>query len=119
MTTGGPDSAEPPAGQTPLEVGAAAERTSFAWQRSGLGMAGVGALFIRGHPAPALLSVLTGCLLIGAGILATAVVGPWRYEAIVARVGAGRSPSGRWVVLLAAAVLCASVGAGFGVVGLH
>jgi uncharacterized membrane protein YidH (DUF202 family) len=116
LTTGGPGSGQPRFEHALLDLGAAAERTSFAWQRSGLGMVGVGALFIRGH---ALLSVLTGCVLVGTGILATTLLGPWRYQAILARVRAKRSPSSRWVMLLAAAVICASAGAGFGVIGLR
>jgi uncharacterized membrane protein YidH (DUF202 family) len=108
-------------GQTPsdhalLDLSTAAERTCLAWQRSGLGMVGVGALFIRGH---VLLSVLSGFVLVGTGVLTTALVGPWRYQAILARVRAQRSPSSRCVMLIAAVVICASAGAGLGLIGLR
>jgi uncharacterized membrane protein YidH (DUF202 family) len=116
MITGSPGSGQQPSEHALFDLNAAAERTSLAWQRSGLGMIGVGALFIRGH---ALLSVLVGCVLVGTGILVTTLLGPWRYQAILARVRAKRSPSSRWVILLAAVVLCASAGAGFGVIGLR
>jgi uncharacterized membrane protein YidH (DUF202 family) len=100
------------------DLGAAAERTSLAWQRSGLGMIAVGALFVRVHQGPRLLSVLLGCVLIGTGILATALVGPWRYRTILAQVSAAQSPTSRWVMALAAVVICAVACASFGVVNL-
>jgi uncharacterized membrane protein YidH (DUF202 family) len=107
----------------PLDPSTSAERTSLAWQRSGLGMTAVGALLIHdhsgGHPGAQLLAVLAGCILIGAGILATVLVGPWRYRAILVRVRAEKSPRSRWVVLLAAAVVCTTAGAALGVVGLQ
>jgi uncharacterized membrane protein YidH (DUF202 family) len=108
----------------PLDLSTSAERTSLAWQRFGLGMTAVGALLIRSHLIHShlgaqLLSVLAGCVLIGAGVLATVLVGPWRYRAILVRVRAGKSPRSRWVVLLAAAVVCTTAGAALGVVGLQ
>jgi uncharacterized membrane protein YidH (DUF202 family) len=72
MITGSPGSGQQPSEHALFDLNAAAERTSLAWQRSGLGMVGVGALFIRGH---ALLSVLVGCVLVGTGILVTTMLG--------------------------------------------
>ncbi|MGH3764241.1 MAG: YidH family protein [Pseudonocardiaceae bacterium] len=113
MTTGRSGCGEPFPEHALPDLGAAAERTSLAWQRSGLGMIGVGALFTRAHT---LLSLLTGSVLIGAGVLAAVLVGPWRYQAILARIRVGKSPSSRWALLLATVVICVSAGAGIGVV---
>ncbi len=103
----------------PLDLSLAAERTSLAWQRSGLGMMTVGGLLIHGRLGIPLLSELAGGLLVAAGALTTALVGPWRYLAIRAQVQAGRSPAARWVILLAAAVVGTPAGAAIGLALLH
>ncbi|HEY6424012.1 MAG TPA: DUF202 domain-containing protein [Pseudonocardiaceae bacterium] len=87
-----------------LDLSTSAERTSLAWQRSGLSMIAVGALLIHSHTK--LLSGLAGWTLIGTGLLTTALVGPWRYRAVLVRVRSGTSPAAHGVVLLAAAVVC-------------
>ncbi len=92
-----PGTAEPP--------GAQAERTALAWQRTGLAATAAGAVLVHVHLASQVLALWPGVLLMAAGVLAAAVVGPVRYAAVRRATAAGRTPrSTAGVALLSAAV---------------
>lgn len=80
-----------------LDVGAQAERTALAWQRTALAAMGVGALLTHAnrslplHPWP-------GLLLMAAAGLTVLVLVPRRYRRILATVRAGHTPLSRRVV---------------------
>lgn len=85
---------------------AAAERTALAWERTGFGLVGVGALLVhdsREHNGIAQL--LLGIAVMGSGTVVSIIVAPGRYRKIMADVRAGRAPlPGRLVHLLGAMV---------------
>lgn len=87
-----------------MDVGAQAERTSLAWQRTGFSAILVGALLIRHHvnqgapPWPGLL------LAVAAG-LAIVVWVPMRYRRVLSALRHGHSPVSRAMVPATAAVL--------------
>lgn len=99
-----------------MDVGAQAERTALAWQRTGLGMMAAGALLVRWNVeqhVPAwpgvLLSVVAG--------LAILVLVPHRYHRILRTVRAGHTPLSRGMVpgaMLLVLVLALGIGAGIG-----
>ncbi len=99
-----------------MDVGAQAERTALAWQRTGIGMMAVGALLVRWNVeqhVPAWPGVL---LTIVAG-LAILVLVPHRYHRILQTVRAGHNPRSRGMVpgaMLLVLVLALGIAAGIG-----
>lgn len=90
------------------DAGAPAERTSLAWQRTGLAATTVGALLVRLHP----VTPWPGVLLMTVGALLAAAVAPLRYARIRRAVHAGSTPLARHAVVgLVAAVLVVIAGA--------
>lgn len=89
-----------------LSVGAQAERTALAWQRTGFAFLGVGAVLLHVDGAgPAPLSWAVGLLDLAAGAVLAAVVAPVRYRLTLLRVGEMQSPLARrscWAVTVCA-----------------
>lgn len=96
-----------------FDVGAQAERTALAWQRTGIGAMAVGALLMRAHVHAHLLSPWPGALLVVVAALAILILVPQRYRRVLGSVRAGRSPLSRGMVPAATLVLVvATVGIG-------
>jgi hypothetical protein len=75
--------------EAPIDPMLQSERTAMAWQRTALGVGGIGALLL--HSGVAVAAVLGGLGLVAAVVLL--VVTERRYERIVAHVSAGRRAS--------------------------
>jgi putative membrane protein len=97
-----------------LDVVAAAERTALAWERTGFGMVGVGALLVHdGRSRVAAAPLVLGIVVMVLGAATSVVVAPRRYRGISEELRAGRPPRPpRSPPLLAAAVVQMAVGAG-------
>ena len=80
-----------------IDVGAQAERTSLAWQRTGIGMMAVGALLVRWSWTEH-LPVWPGTVLAAVGGVAVLFLVPVRYRRVLRAVRAGRTPVSRWMV---------------------
>jgi uncharacterized membrane protein YidH (DUF202 family) len=99
-----------------MDVGAQAERTALAWQRTGIGVMAAGALLMRWNVeqhVPAWPGVL---LTVVAG-LAILVLVPHRYHRILRTVRAGHTPLSRGMVpgaMLLVMVLALGIAAGIG-----
>jgi uncharacterized membrane protein YidH (DUF202 family) len=101
-----------------LDVGAQAERTILAWQRTGIGAMAVGALLVHGHVDQHLLPPWPGLFLTAAAAFAVLILVPRRYRRIVRTVRAGRTPlSGVLVpgVTILLVLLIVGVGVGYGI----
>jgi len=85
-----------------LDVGAQAERTALAWQRTGLALLSVGAVLLHVKGAgTGRLSLVVGLLDLAAGAVVGAVVAPVRYRQTSRRVGRSQTPLARrscWAV---------------------
>jgi uncharacterized membrane protein YidH (DUF202 family) len=81
-----------------MDVGAQAERTALAWQRTGIGAMAVGALLMRGHLNQHLLPAWPGLLLTVVAGLAVLVLVPQRYRRLWRTVQAGHTPLSRGMV---------------------
>ena len=88
-----------------LDVGAQAERTALAWQRTGIGAIAVGVLLMRGSVHQHLLSPWPGLLLTVAATLAVLFCVPRRYRRVLHTVQTQRTPLSRWMVPGTALVL--------------
>ena len=88
-----------------LDSGLQAERTAMAWQRTALGVGGIGALLLH-HAGGIGVRAVPGLLGLVVA-LALVLAGERRYERVVRRVSAGTSPVSRGLVrtLAAATVL--------------
>ncbi|MQA13982.1 MAG: DUF202 domain-containing protein [Pseudonocardiaceae bacterium] len=91
-----------------LDATTAAERTSLAWQRTGLAMVVTGALLVHTQVGAGALRPLSGVVLVAAGVVAAALVAPLRYRTVLRRVDAQRSPLGGAAVVGACLVVCAA-----------
>ena len=80
-----------------MDVGAQAERTVLAWQRTGVGMMAIGALLLR-WDINEHLPVWPGILLTTVGGLVVLVLVPQRYRRVLHVVRAGRTPLSRGMV---------------------
>lgn len=79
-----------------FDVGAQAERTALAWQRTGLGLLAVGALLL--HEAGGglrALAVVVGLADVATGAVLSVVIARLRYRRTLASVTAGRTPVAR------------------------
>lgn len=81
-----------------MDVGAQAERTALAWQRTGIGAMAVGVLLMRGHVHQHLLSPWPGLLLTVAAALAVLICVPQRYRRVLRTVRIQRTPLSRGLV---------------------
>jgi uncharacterized membrane protein YidH (DUF202 family) len=88
-----------------MDVGAQAERTALAWQRTGIGAMAVGALLMRGHVHQHLLPPWPGLVLAVVGGVAVLVLVPQRYRRVLRAVQAGHTPLSRAMVPGATLVL--------------
>ncbi len=88
-----------------LDVGAQAERTALAWQRTGIGAIAVGALLMHEHVQQHLLPPWPGLLLTVVAGIAVAVLVPQRYRRVLRDVRAGHTPLSRTMVPGATLVL--------------
>jgi len=80
-----------------MDVGAQAERTALAWQRTGIGMMAVGALLVR-WDAIEHLPVWPGIVLTSLAGLAALLLVPRRYGRVLRTVRAGQTPLSGWLV---------------------
>jgi uncharacterized membrane protein YidH (DUF202 family) len=80
-----------------MDVGAQAERTALAWQRTGIGMMAVGALLLR-WDANERLPVWPGLLLTAAAGVAVLFLVSHRYRRVLRTVRAGHTPVSRAMV---------------------
>lgn len=80
-----------------IDIGAQAERTALAWQRTGIGMMAVGALLVR-WAVHEHVSVWPGILLTVAAGIGVLVLVPERYHRILRTVGSGETPLSRATV---------------------
>ena len=81
-----------------MDVGAQAEHTALAWQRTAIGAMAVGALLVRWYVKQHLLLPWPGPLLAGAAGLAVLVLVPQRYRGVLRTVRAGHTPLSRGMV---------------------
>ncbi len=99
-----------------LDVGAQAERTALAWQRTGFAAMAIGALLVHGHVEQHLLPQWPGLLLMSVAGLAVLVFGPLRYRRVLRTVGADQTPLSHFMVPGATLVtLLVTVGVAFGI----
>ncbi len=91
-----------------LDVGAVAERTALAWQRTGVGIMASGALAVRWCVVEN-FPVWPGVLLAVVGAAASLIVVPRRYRRILQTVRAGQTPLSRYLVPTTAAFMVAVV----------
>ena len=91
-----------------IDIGAQAERTALAWQRTALTAMAVAALLIRAYTDG---QVWLGLLLAVAAALSIMIFIPSRYRYVLGTVSAGHSPlSHRTVAVSAIAMLTLIVG---------
>ncbi len=76
-----------------MDVGAQAERTALAWQRTGLAAMVLGVLLAHATAPP-----WPGLLLVAVAGLTTVVLGPQRYRRVLRTVRAGHTPLSRRMV---------------------
>jgi uncharacterized membrane protein YidH (DUF202 family) len=88
-----------------MDVGAQAERTALAWQRTGIGAIAVGALLMREHLHQHLLPSWPGFLLVVVAGIGVVVLVPQRYRRVLGNVRAGHTPLSRMMVPGATLVL--------------
>jgi uncharacterized membrane protein YidH (DUF202 family) len=81
-----------------LDVGAQAERTALAWQRTGFSTMAIGALLVHGHVEEHLLPLWPGLLLMILAGLVVLVFGPRRYRRVLRMVDSDRTPVSRVMV---------------------
>jgi uncharacterized membrane protein YidH (DUF202 family) len=97
-----------------MDVGAQAERTALAWQRTGIGTMAAGGLAVRWSVTEQ-FPLWPGVLLVLFGAFASLVLVRRRYRRVVKTVRAGQSPRSRILVPGAALlmmVVVLSIGAG-------
>ncbi len=103
-----------PASAPLLDVGAQAERTALAWQRTGLALLGVGAVLLHvGDGGPTTVSLVVGVLDMVTGAVLGAVVAPVRYRRTLHRVGRAQTPLARrscWAVTACALATALTAG---------
>ena len=80
-----------------IDIGAQAERTALAWQRTGIGMMAVGALVLRWDVTEH-LPVWPGIVLTAVGGLGVLILVPDRYRRVLRNVRAGHTPLSRGMV---------------------
>jgi uncharacterized membrane protein YidH (DUF202 family) len=97
-----------------MDVGAQAERTALAWQRTGIGTMASGGLAVRWSVTEQ-FPLWPGVLLVVVGAFASLVLVAQRYRRVLKTVRAGQSPRSRILVPSAAlfmVVVVVSIGAG-------
>lgn len=93
----------------PLDATTAAERTSLAWQRTGLAIIVTGALLVHALAGGGVLRVIPGVVLVATGVVVAAFVGPLRYRAILRKVEADQSPREHALATAASLTVIAAV----------
>ena len=88
-----------------MDVGAQAERTALAWQRTGIGAMAVGALLVSWHVSQHVLPLWPGLMLIVIAGLGVLVLVPQRYRQVLRTVRAGNTPLPRGMVPAATLLL--------------
>ena len=86
-----------------VDVGAQAERTALAWQRTGLGLMAIGALLLRWDVTQR-MPVWPGIMLTVAAGLIILILVPNRYRRVLHVVRAGENPLSRAMVPAATAL---------------
>lgn len=97
-----------------MDVGAQAERTALAWQRTGIGTMAAGGLAVRWSVTEH-FPIWPGVLLVVLGAFASLILVRQRYRRVLKTVRAGQSPLSRFLVPGAALFMIAvvlSIGAG-------
>lgn len=81
-----------------VDIGAQAERTALAWQRTGIGAIAIGALSMREHLSQQLVPSWPGVLFTVVASVGIVVLVPQRYRRVVGNVRAGTTPLSRMMV---------------------
>ncbi len=81
-----------------VDVGAQAERTALAWQRTGIGAIAIGALSMREHLYQHVVPPWPGVLFTVVAGFGVVVLVPQRYRRVVGNVRAGTTPLSRRMV---------------------
>lgn len=91
-----------------FDVGAQAERTALAWQRTGIGLMAAGALVVR-WTVTERFPPWPGASLVAFGAFASLVLARQRYRRVLQRVRAGETPLSRYLIPSTAAFMVAVV----------
>ncbi len=76
-----------------LHFVAAAERTALAWERTGFGFVGIGAVLVHDSRANSgAIQLALGIAVMASGALTSVLVAPTRYRTIMRRVSGGSTP---------------------------
>lgn len=93
-----------------FDIGAQAERTSLAWQRTALGVVAVGALSIRWSVTEN-FPVFPGIALVVFGAIAGLFVVRQRYLRVLKTVTTGQNPLSRYIIGLTTVFMIVVIGA--------
>lgn len=93
-----------------LSFVAAAERTALAWERTGFGFVGIGAVLVHDSRANSgAFQLALGIAVMASGALTSVLLAPSRYRTIMRRVSGGSTPlHHRMPALLALTVVLVS-----------
>lgn len=86
---------------------AAVERTALAWERTGIGLSGLGALLAHSGHNASVVRIITGLTLIALAALLVTTVAPARYREVDRIVASGHSPTHQRLILASAVVMSA------------
>lgn len=103
-------SARPPAdGDQPVPAAevASLERTALAWERTGIGIAAIGALLLHAGADPTALRAATGGILLVVAAVVALVVAPGRFRRARTSAATGRTPIQPALIAATAAIVVA------------
>ena len=101
-----------------FDVGAQAERTALAWQRTGIGLMAAGALVVR-WTVTERFPPWPGVALVGFGAFASLLLVRQRYRRVLKMVRAEQTPLSRYLIPGTAAFMVAVILAMIGALGFE